>query len=186
MSGLLVLTSTNSFHVSFQANNFILTLGVDNVDNMVVIFRNVAQRQHYATLFQREVALTKYHDGPTMDTLGIGESINFMFNQIGWEDFTRNKFSTYHKLTLEFLSFFFYDHNQWMGFNRGRVSFRLFGYTYHFNHREMTDLLGFPNGPDVFIMAQEDTFTARELDSFWSRISGETLTESNSKHSVIP
>lgn len=90
-----------------------------NVDDIVVIFRYVAQRQHYATLFQREVALTKYPDGPTMDTLGIEESINFMLNQLGWESFTRKKFSTHHKLTLEFLSSFFYDPNQGMGLNRG-------------------------------------------------------------------
>lgn len=182
--GLLVLINTNSFHFSFQATNFILTLGMENIDNMVVIFRNVAQRQHFITLFQREVALTKYPDGPTMATLGIGESINFMFDQLGWEGFTRKKFAIYHKLTLEFISSFFYDPNQGMGFNRGRVSSRLFGQTYYFNHREMAYLLGFPNVPDIFTMAQEDTFMACELDYIWSRISGETLTESDSRNST--
>lgn len=48
----------------------------------------------------------------------------------------------------------------------------------------MADLLGFPNGPDVFTMAQEDTFIVRELDYFWSRISRETLTEPNSSQST--
>lgn len=48
----------------------------------------------------------------------------------------------------------------------------------------MVDLLGFPNGPGVFTMSQEDTFMARELDYFWSRISGEILTEPNSRNST--
>lgn len=85
---------------------------------MVVTFRNLAQRQHYETLFQREVALTKYSDGHTMATLGIGEGIKFMFNQLGWESFTRMKYSTYHKQTLGSLSSFLYDPNHGRGFNR--------------------------------------------------------------------
>ena len=162
----------------------LLTLGIKNVDNMVATFINVAQRQCYETPFRREVALTKYPDRHTMDALGIGESINFMFNQLGWESFTRKRFSTCHKLTLEFLSSFLYDPNQGRGFNRGRVSFRLFGYTYNFNHREMADLLGFPNGFDIFKIAQEDASITHKLDYFWTRISGETRTEPDSRNST--
>lgn len=183
ISSLLVLISTNSLRVSFQATNFILTLGMDNIDNMVVTFKNVAQRQCYATVFQREVARTKYPDGHTIATLGLGESINLMFNQLGWKSFTRKKLSTCHKLTLEFLKSFLYDPNQGRGFNRGRVSFRSFGYTYNFNHREMDDLLGLPNGPDVFTITQEDASMTRELDYLWTKISGDTRTEPDSRHS---
>lgn len=48
----------------------------------------------------------------------------------------------------------------------------------------MVDLLGFPNGPNIFTMPQEYAFLARELDYFWSRISRETPTEPNSRNST--
>lgn len=75
-----------------------------------------------------------------------------------------SRFCTYHKLTLEFLSSFFYDPNHGMRFNKGLTTFRLFGYTYRFNHHEMDDLSGFPSGPDVFTKAQEDRLMNNALD----------------------
>lgn len=36
----------------------------------------------------------------------------------------------------------------------------------------MTDLLGFPNGPDAFTMTLDDTFTNLNLDYFWGTITG--------------
>lgn len=81
--------------------------------------------QHYKTLFQREMTLTKYPDGPTMSTLGIREGVHFMLNQIGWDSFAvTRRYYMYHKLTLEFLRSFYYDSNRGIGFNRGLTTFR--------------------------------------------------------------
>ena len=118
------------------------------------------------------MALTKYVDGPTMTALCIEESISYMFNQIGWEGFIRKKCPTYHKLTLEFLSSLTYGPNLGMWLNRGRASFRLFGFTYQRTTRKISDLLGFPNGLDAFTVAQEDLFMDTELNHFWIQISG--------------
>lgn len=113
------------------------------------------------------MSLTKYPNGLTMSTLSIRESVRFMLNPIGWDSFAvTRRYYTYHKLTLEFLSSFFYDSNNGIWFNRGLTTFRLFGYTYNFNHREMVDLLGFHSGPGVFIEAQEDRIIENELDYF--------------------
>lgn len=70
-----------------------------------------------------------------------------------------------------------------MGFNRGLTAFRLFIYTYHFNHREMDDLLGLLSGPGIFIKAQEDRLMDNELDYFWGRIFGNSHPEPNSMDS---
>lgn len=157
---------------------------MQNIDNMEIIFRNEAQRQHYEALFKREMALTKYHDGPTMSTLGIRESVHFMLNQIGWDSFAvTRRYCTYHKLTLEFLSSFFYDLNRGTRFNRGLRTFRMFEYTCRFNQREMTDLLGFPSDPDVFTKAQEDKIMDNELGYFRGSISGNSHPEPNSMDS---
>lgn len=128
-------------------------------------FRNEAQWQRYEVLFQREMALTKYPGGLTMSTLGIRETGCFMLNQIGCDSLAvTRRFCAYHKLTLEFLSSFLYDPNRGMEFNRGLTTFRLFGYTYRFNHHEMDDLLGFPSGHEVFTEAQDDRLMDNELD----------------------
>lgn len=48
----------------------------------------------------------------------------------------------------------------------------------------MEELLGFPNGPYIFKIAQEDSSMTRELDYFWTKIYGETRTGPDSRHSA--
>ena len=139
---------------------------------MTVLFRDAAQWHRYEALSRRPIALTTFAHGPTMTALGIGASIDYMFNQIGWEGFANKKHKTYHRLTLEFLSSLSYNPTCGKGYTRGRITFRLFGYPCHFNIREMAELLGFPDGPAVFSMVQEDLLMEDELSHFWSSISG--------------
>lgn len=106
-----------------------------------------------------------------MTTLGVRDSVMYLLNEIGWDNFAvRKRFSPYHRLTLEFMSSLYYDHNRGFGFGRGLATFRLFGNKYHFNHHEMTNLLGFPNGPDAFTIAPEDAFTDLDLNYLWGTI----------------
>lgn len=153
--------------------HFVLNLEMQPVDNMGITFKNEAHRRCFEVLAQREMELSIYLDGPTMTTLGIRDSVIYMLNHIGWENFVvRRRYNTYYRLTLKFISSFFYDPNRGLGFNRGLNTFRLFGNNYRFTHLEIANLLGFPSGPDVFTEAQEDVFMELELNFFWGSIAG--------------
>ena len=51
-----------------------------------VHFRGLAQKARFVALTEREFALTLYYDKATMDKLGITDSIQYLFNQLGWEN----------------------------------------------------------------------------------------------------
>ena len=125
-------------------------------DTMVVTFGCAAQERRYETLSQREMGLTAYADDSTMTVLGIRESVYFMLNQIGWDGLLTNRSPTYRNLTLEFLSSLHYDPDSGLGFSRGSVSFRLFGFTYRFTTREFADVLGFPRSIDALIEVDDN------------------------------
>lgn len=84
----------------------------------------------------------------------------------------RKRFSPYRRLTLEFLSSLCDDPNRGFGFGRGLDTFRLFANKYRFSHHEMTNLLGFSNGPNAFTIAPEDPFTDLDLNYLWGTITG--------------
>ena len=48
-----------------------------------IVFRGRVERRRYDYLAQKDMALSIYYDGPTMDRLGILDGILFMFNQLG-------------------------------------------------------------------------------------------------------
>ena len=123
---------------------------------MDIVFRGRAQRSRFEVLAERDMHLSIYYDGYTMARLGIRDSIMFLFNQVGWENAAiKRRFTSYRKLTLEFLSSLVHVPNVGLGFNSGLITFRLFDTDYRFNHREFAKLLGFPSGPDVFTMTQK-------------------------------
>lgn len=97
---------------------------MQQVDTMDITFRTRAHMRHFEVLAQREMTLTIYPDGPSMTKLGVIDSVMYLLNQLGWENFdVIRRFSSYHSLTLEFLSSLSYDPTQGIRFNRG---------TYHF------------------------------------------------------
>ena len=134
-------------------------------ENHNVVFWNDVQRRRFETLSQRDFVVSIYPDDFAMTTLSIQDSVIYLLNQIGWTNFTITKrFSTYHNLTLEFLSSLYYDPTRGFGFGRGLATFILFGNKYRFMHHEFADLLGFPNEPDVVTKTPEDAFTQLDLD----------------------
>ena len=101
---------------------------MQQVDTMDIIFRGRAQRRRFEVLAQREMALTIYPDGLTITKLGIRDSVMFLLNQIGWNNFAvGRRFNSYRRLTLEFLCSLAYMPNHVLGFNRGLIIFRMFG-----------------------------------------------------------
>ena len=85
----------------------------------IITFATGAQQRSYEMLAQRQMNLTTYVHDPTLTVLGIRESVDFLFNQTGWEGFLAHKYPTYRNLTLEFLSSLHYKPTQGLGRNRG-------------------------------------------------------------------
>ena len=116
---------------------------------------------------------TIYANDHAMTTLGIRKSVMYLLHQIGWDTAPiRRRFCTYKRPTLEFLSTLSFIPNHGMGFNRGLITFRMFNMDYTYNLREFSQLLGFPFGPDVISMTQENLLPVSELDYFWGSIAG--------------
>ena len=101
---------------------------MDFSDTMHVTFVSDAQQKCYETLAQREMYPTIFVHDPTLYSLGIRESVHFMFNQIGWDYFIHHQQPTYCNLMLEFLSLLHYNPNIGLGLAIGLVSFKLFGF----------------------------------------------------------
>lgn len=74
---------------------------MQQVDYMDIVFKGRGQRRHFEALAQREMALTIYPDERTMTKLGIRDSVMFLLNQIGWDNFAiKRRFSSYHRVIL--------------------------------------------------------------------------------------
>lgn len=135
-------------------------------------FRGRNQQRRFEALSQRAISLTLYHDVPTMDSLGITDSVHYMFNQLGWEKaHLKNRFITYREITLEVLSSLVYIPEHGVGARKGIITFRLFGIEFTYNHRDLAALLGFPSGPLAFTTPEADLLDF-ELDYFWGTLTG--------------
>ncbi|KAI5411807.1 hypothetical protein KIW84_056759 [Lathyrus oleraceus] len=157
---------------------------MQQADYMDIVFICIAQRRRFEALDWIEMALTLYPDGRTMTNLGIRDSVTFLINQLGWDTFAiKRKFSSYSRLTLEFLSSLVYLPDHGMRFNKGLITFKLFDNDYRYTHREIVELLGCPNGSDTFTITQEDMLIDLELDHFWGSITGNDHPEPDLIHS---
>ena len=146
---------------------------MSRVDDMPVSFRGRNQRTKYGVLSEREMLPTIYLHHGAMTALGIRDSVLFLLNQIGWDNSRlMTCYATYRNLTLEFLSSLTYFPTHGLALRRGLIIFRLFGINFKFNHKELGELLGFPNGIGVYHETQEEYLGFRELDYFWGSISG--------------
>ena len=135
-------------------------------------FRGINQKRKFEELSKRNIGITLYHDEPTMNALGILDSVMYLFNQLGWEKaLIKTRFATYRELTFEFLSSLVHLPEHGKGTRKGFISFRLFGINFVYNHKDLADLLGFPSGPFAFSTTQVELMDI-ELDYFWGTLTG--------------
>ena len=126
--------------------------------------------RRFEELSHGNIGMTLYYDEPTMDTLGIKDSVHYLFSQLGWERaHIKSRFVTYRKLTLEFLSSLVHIPKCGFGTRKGFIAFKLFGIEFAYTHKELADLLGFPSGPFAFTTTQAELMDF-ELDYFWGRL----------------
>src|SRR3954467_1505381 len=157
---------------------------MEGVDNMEVVFRGRGQEARFNKLAERQIDLTCYPDHPTMIQLGIQESVLHLLNQIGWTGYHLfRKFSTYRKLTLEFLSSLTYLPNSGQGLRKGVILFRLFGMEFNFCMEDFAKMLELPHGADAYAKVAEENLPYWELEKFWGKITGNDNPEENEFHS---
>src|SRR3954464_11664073 len=100
---------------------------MQRVDYMSITFRGRGQVRRFEALADREMTPTIYDDDHAMNALGIRESVLYWLHQIGWDASPiRKRFSTFRKITLEFLSSLNYLPNY------GLIRFRLFGVDFRY------------------------------------------------------
>ncbi|KAI5420856.1 hypothetical protein KIW84_044621 [Lathyrus oleraceus] len=96
-------------------------------DRMGIKFRGMAQKRKFEELAAREMLPSLYADDWAMTALGLRQSVLFLLNQIGWETSPiLRHFTTYRRLTLEFLSSLIYLPSHGKGISRGFIQFRMF------------------------------------------------------------
>lgn len=139
MTYFLPTKETNCWLITLQFSVFFIhtnhTFRMQNFDGMHVHFRDDIQKKRYKALSERLMLPTRYPDSDCLKALGIEPNIRSMFNQ-----------SDYRNLTLKLLSSLTYEPYNGHGFNRGNITFGLFGHKYTYNHRKFTKLLGFQYG----------------------------------------
>ncbi|KAI5448665.1 hypothetical protein KIW84_015896 [Lathyrus oleraceus] len=96
-------------------------------DRMSIKFRGMAQKQKFEELATKEMLPSLYADDWAMTALGLRQSVLYLLNQIGWETSPiLRHFTTYRRLTLEFLSSLIYLPSHGKGISRGFIQFRMF------------------------------------------------------------
>nr|ABN06113.1 hypothetical protein MtrDRAFT_AC150800g43v2 [Medicago truncatula] len=68
-----------------------------------IILKKSEERERYNKLAARGIALSRYPDKTTLNTLGIIENVRLLVDNIGLERFLGHMYSTYIHITLEFL-----------------------------------------------------------------------------------
>lgn len=99
-------------------------------------------------------------------SLGLRDSVCYMFSKMSWDRFSVAKHPTYKNLTMEFLSSFGYHPNIGLIPARGITSFRLFRRDYRLNHIELARLPAFQHGPHVYSEVPSEDDMHAELELF--------------------
>jgi len=153
------------------------------VDYMGIEFKDEAQRTRFEKLSRRTITATRYADETCLRTLGLFDSVNWMFNQIGWGHFLTLRHPTYERITLEFLSSLTYTYAHRVRHGFGGTSFRLFGQDFLLNHNEIGNLLQFQTSlQSVDGVPSQGPWTT-EFGLFWKKLTGTLATSTDGNKS---
>jgi len=153
------------------------------VDYMGIEFKDDAQRTRFEKLSKRTITATRYADETCLRTLGLFDSVDWMFNQIGWGHFLTLRHPTYVRITLEFLSSLTYTYAQRVRHGFGGTSFRLFGQNYLLSHNEIGNLLQFQTSlQSVDGVPSQGPWTT-EYGQLWKKLTGALATSADGNKS---
>src|SRR4051812_21212192 len=79
-----------------------------HLDYLRIKFKDETHRKRFEVLAQRDISPTRHADDSCLRTLGLYDSVSWMFERIGWSHFLTLQHLTYERLTLEFPSSFSY------------------------------------------------------------------------------
>lgn len=107
------------------------------LDYMELKFRDTKQRHRYKVLYERTISSTRYPEDDCLRTLGLYDSVHFMYECLHLIHFVALTHKTYVLLTLEFLSSFDYTNLRLVRNVNGDAIFRMFNEEYTLNHDEI-------------------------------------------------
>lgn len=146
------------------------------IDYMGIEFKDEAQQKLFEKLSKRTITAARYADETCLRTLGLFDSVNWMFNQIGWGHFLTLRHPTYERITLEFLSSLKYTYAQRVRKGFGGTSFRLFGQDFLLSHNEIGNLLQFQTSLQSSDGVPSQGPWTTEYGQFWKRLTGALAT----------
>lgn len=97
----------------------------------------------FEVLVQWCITPARYIDESYLETLGMLNDVNWMFNQLGLNHFLSLKHPTYERVMLKKFSFVKYEYGRRTRGNFGSTSFRLFNRDFVFNQKEIGKMLQF-------------------------------------------
>lgn len=83
-------------------------------------------------------------DDMVLITLGNKEDVNYMIDLVGWTTFINMKYSTYVRVTHEFLRILEVNILQGEGYGEGKIIFRLFNTKYEWILAQFNSIYGLP------------------------------------------
>lgn len=107
------------------------------VDYMGIEFRDATQQHRYKVLYQRNLSSTRYPDYSRLRTLGLYDSIHYMYESLQLSHFMTLKHRTYARLTLELLSSLDYMYERRTHRVNGGTIFKLFNKEYSLYHNDI-------------------------------------------------
>ena len=150
---------------------------------MGIDFKDEEQRKRFEKFANQTITPTRYADRSCLQTLGLLDSVNWMFDRKGWSHLLTLQHPTYKRLTLEFLSSFTYKYANMIRGKFGGTRFRLFGKDYDFNHDEIGNLLHFQTSLRAADKVPTDGPWTHNFGYFWRRLTGDYATKMAGKKS---
>ncbi|KAL2941179.1 Histone-lysine N-methyltransferase SETD2 [Bienertia sinuspersici] len=109
-------------------------------------FRDDNHRSKYETLFKRGVTSTRFCDIDALRALHIEEDVRWLFANVGWNNFLMQKYPTYKRVTLEFLSSLRAVTHSGEGCGEGSIIFQSYNEEHTWTLTKFNEVLGLPNG----------------------------------------
>ena len=105
-------------------------------------------KKKYERLFVRGVTTTRYCDIDVINSLHIEDDTNWLFSNVGWGNFLMNKYPTYKRVTLEFLSSLKAVTYADSRCGDGMITFQMYNETHTWTVTKFNEVLGLPTtGP---------------------------------------
>ena len=145
-------------------------VGEISTDTFNIRFSNQNQVTQFGRIKTRKMVPTRYLDFDVLEALGIQADVEWLANQLGWNDFIHLIEPTYKGLTLEFLSTFEAQLFTGSRKSEGLCTFRLGNVDRELDLETANGIFGFPSDLDENVPRGERQASFCHAAVFWSEI----------------